>query len=372
MGTLSDIAIRSAAIACSLGTDPKQLGQRIRNEERGLSYAHRFADRIKAPLGEIPWSDLGIHIGNPSDSDRLMQEGCLTVFDQLDRTSSLFRNSDRTRMGLFVGTTTCGIEGFFQAARQLAHRVEPLERLLKPNMQQAWIAQSLAEKWNIRGPVYTFSSSCVASSQAFLMAHDALKMNWVDAAVVLGVDILNLVTINGFDALQLLDHDWCKPFHPDRAGINLSEAIVALVLERSPTGENGTRVRSIAALSEAHHMTQPAPAGEWMQKCMERALDKARVKAEEISYINPHGTATPANDAAEEQAIAAIFGNLAALHPTKRWTGHTLGVSGVYELLISSLMLENAETSGSSRYALKNSFGFGGANISVVLERGGS
>lgn len=367
------IAMTSAAVASSLGTDPGQLRSRVRAGDRGLSYAHRFADRINCPLGEIPWSELGIKGPEPHDSDRLMLDGCLAVLDRLDRGSAVFRASDRSRIGLFVGTTTCGIEGFFKAARQLSASSKSLAQLLTPNMQQAWIAQRLAERWNLRGPVYTFSSSCVASSQAFLMAHDAVKMGWIDSAVVLGVDILNLVTIFGFEALQLLDHELCRPFRPERAGINLSEAIVAVVLEKRNPGEGGARVRSFAALSEAHHMTQPAPGGEWMRICMERALTAAGLAPADISYVNPHGTGTPANDDAEEQALRRTFGGLEKVHPTKGLTGHTLGVSGLYEILISSLMLDgDGSAAKGPRFALKNSFGFGGADISIVLERGDS
>ncbi|MBC7531470.1 MAG: hypothetical protein H7318_07820 [Oligoflexus sp.] len=367
----SNIAITSAALASSFGCSTEELRANLAAERRGLSFTHRFSDRINSPLGEIPWNDLGIPIRDPSDSDSLLLQGCQAVFARLKEKSEVFQRYPSSRLGLFIGTTTCGISGFFDVTRELKNSGRALNSLLKADMQQAWVGRKLASEFAIRGPVYTFSSSCAASAQAFVMAHDSVRMGWVDAAIVLGVDVLNSVTLHGFDALQLLDPNYCQPFSEARAGINLSEAIVAMVLEKEEDPSIGTRVRSYAALTEGHHMTQPAPEGVGMQRCMEMALVQAGLEPHEISYINPHGTATLANDAGEALAIGQIFGDTSLVHPTKRYTGHTLGASGALELLISSLMLEaNHSSAFQNAYALKNSFGFGGSNISIVLQRG--
>ncbi|MBC7659161.1 MAG: hypothetical protein H7249_05570 [Chitinophagaceae bacterium] len=368
----SNIAITAAALASSFGCSVEELRANLASGHRGLSFTHRFSDKIASPLGEIPWETLGIPIYDRSDSDSLLIKGCQRVFNQLNDTSNILNRFSPSRIGLFIGTTTCGISGFFDVARQLKSTGLALSSLLKADMQQAWVGRTLADQFSIRGPVYTFSSSCAASAQAFVMAHDAVHIGWIDAAIVLGVDILNPVTLHGFDSLQLLDSNFCEPFTPDRGGINLSEAIVAMVLERESDSAAGTRVRSYAALTEGHHMTQPAPDGAGMKLCMEKALRNAALEPHEIGTINPHGTGTLANDEGESLAITQIFGDIALVHPTKRFTGHTLGASGALELLISSLELEKSESgSFKNSYALKNSFGFGGSNISIILQRGG-
>ncbi len=372
MNDTRNIAMTSTALVSSLGTSPEALRQNLAAERRGLSYSHRYSDRIESPMGEIPWLELGIEPSQRDDSDGLMHEGCRHVLRDLGARSGVFERTHPGKRGLFVGTTTSGINSFFEAAKTVDARGIAFDRRLRTNLQQSSIGQKLAKEFNIRGPVYTFSSSCAASAQAFVMAHDAVRMGWVDSAVVLGVDILNLVTIYGFEALQLLDKNYCRPFAAERAGINLSEAIVAVVLERSESSEAHTRVRSFAALSEAHHMTQPAPGGEWMRICMERALSRANLVPQDITYINPHGTGTLANDQEEARAVEDAFGTTELIHPTKRFTGHTLGVSGLLELVITSLKLEEAASGAFHNcYGIKNSFGFGGANLSIVLERGG-
>ncbi len=366
------IAITAAALASSMGCSVEELQRNLSCEQRGLSYSHRFSDQIASPLGEIPWEDLGVSIEDPHNSDRLALLGCSHVLGQLAQNSEAVRKFPANRLGLFVGTTTAGINSFFDVARNLKTSGLPLETLLRSDMQQAQLGHQLAEKFQLRGPVYTFSASCAASAQAFIMAHDAVKMGWVDAAIVLGVDILNLVTLHGFNALQLIDPNFCQPFTEQRAGINLSEAVVGLVLEKVEERTMATRIRSYASLSEAHHMTQPAPGGEWMRICMEKALTKARLDPQDISYINPHGTGTLANDEGESKAIAGVFGGIGHVQGSKRLTGHTLGASGALELLISSLALEGKSSDPFQKvFGLKNSFGFGGANVSIILERGG-
>ncbi|RYZ57985.1 MAG: hypothetical protein EOP07_08325 [Proteobacteria bacterium] len=370
MRETANIAISAFALASNMGCSAEELRSNLRNQTRALSYSHRFADRISSPLGEIPWERLGI---DPAlESDELLYQACQRVTQILFDEAAELRTVSNNRIGLFVGTTTSGVSGFFQLAARAKNSGLSVESLLHPSMQQSFVAKQLARAFKIQGPVYTFSSSCAASAQALLMADDALRMNWIDAAIVIGADVLNPVTLHGFDCLQLLDPNYCEPFTKARAGINLSESAVALLLQKSDDSRH-TRIGSHAALSEAHHMTQPSPHGEWMGQAMHRALAKAKVNANELSLINPHGTGTEANDACEMQAIETLGVSLDKVFPSKRFTGHSLGASGALEIVMSSLMLEDLHERNPNEkiFALKNSFGFGGANVSLVLERGG-
>lgn len=366
----ANIAITSSALVSNMGCSVEELRSNLINRTRALTYSHRFADRISSPLGEIPWERLGI---DPRlESDGLLHKACQRVTQTLFDSEAELRTVPKSRIGLFVGTTTSGVSGFFQLAAATKDSGIAIEALLSPSIQQSYVAKQLAKEFQIHGPVYSFSSSCAASAQALIMADDAIRMNWIDAAIVIGADILNPVTLHGFDCLQLLDPNYCEPFTETRAGINLSESVVALLLQKS-TDPSHVRIRSHAALSEAHHMTQPAPRGEWMGQTMQRALAKAGLNATELSLINPHGTGTEANDACEMQAITGLGVGLDKVFPSKRLSGHSLGASAALEVLILSLMLEDlSQDKGHDKlFALKNSFGFGGANVSLVLERGG-
>ncbi len=375
MFNADQIGITGWALASGLGCDRASVHESLQTDRRALSFEHRFREWLHCPLGEIPWHQLGFERADPFGTDLLMQEGCRILFDQMQQETQLFHRFSAERIGLFVGTTTSGIRGFFRALDQ--QKSAPTSAPLRADMQQAYLMNDLIDRFPFHGPAWTLSSSCAASAHALVLASDALQNHMIDAAVVIGVDILNLVTIFGFDALQVLDHELCQPFKAERNGINLAEVIAMVQLERTPVGQSGTVIRGHHCLSEAHHMTQPAPHGIWMQKTMEEVLRKSGLRAADISYINPHGTATEANDRTEGEALAQVFGSERRFHPTKKLTGHTLGASGVFELILSHLVLEAGEANSPThlalqpskpRLALSNSFGFGGANVSIIIE----
>ncbi len=369
--TREDIVVSGMSFATSLGCSNRSLREALLSGSRGLSFEHRFSDQLAVPLGELPWAELGISLGDPFDTDRILQEAAKILLSELNQKTGILNRYAKSKLGLFVGTTTSGIRGFFRAAELQKRHGSSLEKLLEADMQQACLASELADAFSLLGPNWTLSSSCAASAQALGLAFDSVRSGMCEAAIVVGADVLNLLTIFGFEALQVLDHSFCEPFQPQRRGINLAEALVFLAIERRPEVEADgavTRICSYHALSEAYHMTQPAPDGRWMAETMRGALLKASLDPEEISYINPHGTGTEANDKAESAAVSAIFGTGRQLHASKRLTGHTLGAAGALEALISCLMLEDQAHSSKNNFGLSNSFGFGGANVSFVFE----
>jgi len=220
----------------------------------------------------------------------------------------------------------------------------------------------------------------------FASAARAIESGFCDAAGVGGVDTLCLTTLYGFNSLQLVSGEICRPADAARKGLSIGEAGGFALLTQAP------EVGAVACLgcgesSDAHHMSQPRPDGAGAVLAMRAALgalDPAR-----ISYINLHGTATPANDASEDAAVSALFGTHTPCSSTKGWTGHTLGAAGIVEAAVCLLAMEHgfmprslntrekdpalkADVLMSARaapveYALSNSFGFGGTNCSVLL-----
>jgi len=207
--------------------------------------------------------------------------------------------------------------------------------------------------------------------------------------VVGGVDSLCLSTLHGFHALQLLSSEICRPFDSARNGISIGEAAGFVLLEREPAAVN---LVGCGQSSDAWHMSSPHPDGLGAQAAMHEALRAANLKPEHIGYVNAHGTATPANDRAEAAATRAVFGRDAVpISSTKGVTGHTLGAAGITEAIVVIQSLEQETLPPSAnlreidpllgldlvtssrrselRYAMSNSFGFGGTNCSLIFGR---
>jgi 3-oxoacyl-[acyl-carrier-protein] synthase-1 len=239
------------------------------------------------------------------------------------------------------------------------------------------------------------STACSSSAKVFAAAARMLAAGLIDAALVGGVDSLCLTTLYGFNSLELLSPEPCRPFAAERKGLSIGEAAAFILLERPADSLNAEDVLLLGTgeSSDAHHMSSPHPEGLGARMAMAAALQAAGLQASDIDYINLHGTATPSNDAAEGRAVAALFGDRVPCSSTKGATGHTLGAAGGLEAVISALALRHGFLPGgvntrqvdpgipiqyltanrerAPRRVLSNSFGFGGTNCSLVLGRAG-
>jgi 3-oxoacyl-[acyl-carrier-protein] synthase-1 len=213
----------------------------------------------------------------------------------------------------------------------------------------------------------------------------------IDAAVVGGVDTLCLTTLYGFNSLQLLSPDPCRPYDADRDGISLGEAAVFFLLERPDAGAapGAMALLGVGESCDAYHMSSPHPEGRGAHDAMRSALESAGLGAGDIDYVNLPGTGTPSNDAAEDHAVMSLLGAGVPVNSTKGMTGHALGAAGAAEALVAVLALEaqripaspgtrardpklraNYEVAGGARdlkRLLRNSFGLGGTNCSLVF-----
>jgi len=214
-----------------------------------------------------------------------------------------------------------------------------------------------------------------------------------DAAIVGGADTLCATTLYGFQSLDVMSDEPCRPFDRDRRGISIGEAAGFALLEKPGAADRDDTVLLLGAgeSSDAYHMSSPHPEGLGARLAMERALTAAGLKAGDIDYVNLHGTATLVGDAAEDCAVSDLLGSTTPCSSTKGCTGHTLGASGIIEAIFSALSILHGFMPGSphtrtvdpslkSQYlvesrrarvdrVLSNSFGFGGANCSLLLGR---
>ena len=299
-----------------------------------------------------------------------------------------------SRVGVFMGTSTSGILSTEIAYR---HRQTP-GGALPPDFHYAQthntfsVSSFVRDYFLLEGPAVAVSSACSSSAKVFGNAARMIECGLIDAAIVGGIDSLCLTTLYGFNSLELLSPERCQPFGAQRQGISISEAAGFALLTRSrPESGVAVAVTGIGESSDAHHMSSPHPEGAGALAAMQQALAMARIEPDAVDYINLHGTATPSNDAAEGRAVAALFGSSVPCSSTKGHTGHALGAAGIVEALLCALALRHGVLPGglnteerdpalnvnyllrnqvaAAQIMLSNSFGFGGSNCALVLEK---
>jgi 3-oxoacyl-[acyl-carrier-protein] synthase-1 len=295
------------------------------------------------------------------------------------------------RVGVFIGTSTAGILQTELAYRRRdpANGALPADFDYRRTHNTFSAAEYVRERLGLKGPCAAISTACSSSAKAFASAARLIDAGLIDAAVVGGVDTLCLTTLYGFNSLELLSAEPCRPYDAQRGGISIGEAAAFFLLERD--GNAATALLGYGESSDAHHMSAPHPDGAGAQRAMRSALDRAGLDAGGIDYVNLHGTGTQSNDAAEDLAVVALFGERTPVNSTKGMTGHTLGAAGAVEAVMSALAIEEGRIPASpgtrdidpalrARYeklarsasiarVLSNSFGFGGSNCSLVLGR---
>jgi 3-oxoacyl-[acyl-carrier-protein] synthase-1 len=241
-----------------------------------------------------------------------------------DRVREAIDRHGRDRVGVFLGTSTAGILQTELAYRRRdpATGALPADFHYRETHNTFSLADFVRTAFGLTGPAMAISTACSSSAKAFAAAARQLSLGFIDAAIVGGVDSLCLTTLYGFASLQLTSTRPCRPYDRARDGISIGEAAAFALLERSATPAPGTVLLLGAGEScDAYHMSAPHPEGLGARRAMEAALRDAGLTPDDIDYLNLHGTATPANDAAEGKAVAAVFGDRVPVNSTKGATG---------------------------------------------------
>src|SRR5438552_300790 len=268
----------------------------------------------------------------------------------------------------------------------------------------AWIANYPAQKpvidaqeaFEISAPCQVIANACASGTNAIGHAFECVRSGRYERVLAGGYDALSELVFVGFDSLQASTPEKCRPFDRDRTGMVLGEGAAILALENLDAARaRGARVLAeitgYGMSSDNFHLTQPDPCGVGPRLAMERALESAGATPEKIDYINAHGTATPLNDAAEGRAISELFDGV-PVSSTKSMMGHSLGAAGAVEAVVCLLALRhqflppninfrgteeslelniiaNEACPASLRTVMSNSFGFGGTNASIVMQK---
>jgi 3-oxoacyl-[acyl-carrier-protein] synthase-1 len=256
------------------------------------------------------------------------------------------------------------------------------------------LAQHLAQRFSIRGGTHTFNTACTSSANALLYALHAVRSGKLAAALVVGVECFNLTTLAGFDSLQLLSRDRYRPFDFNRSGLVLGEGMGAVVVtsagQVSPDVEWGDVV-FLGGSSGCDPKGMTCSSAESMAQVMDGALKSAGIGSDDVALIKAHATGSESNDAAEVAAMRIQFKQrVPDFTSIKGALGHTLGASGVVELIALLSCLRSGQIPSTLGFSVEdeqlglsplresrafaggpvmfNSFGFGGNNNSLILE----
>ena len=294
-----------------------------------------------------------------------------------------------------VGTTSGGMtfgEEYYRALREGQTSMRHAASLIANYTPQKPVVDA-QDALNLSAPCQVIANACASGTNAIGHAFDCIRSGRYERILTGGYDALSELVFVGFDSLQASTPERCRPFDRERTGLVLGEGAAILLLENLASARaRGAKIMAeiigYGISTDNHHLTQPDPSGSGPLRAMERALQSARIPAREIDYINAHGTATPQNDATEGKAIAELFDGV-AVSSTKGMMGHALGAAGAIEAIIGVLALKNQflpgninfrsgdagldlniianSQPGRLRTVLSNSFGFGGANASVIV-----
>lgn len=247
------------------------------------------------------------------------------------------------------------------------------------------IASTLNKKYNFLD-TRSFSTACTSSANALKVAKELIGYGAYDNVLVVGADEICMTTIFGFSSLGILSDEMCTPFQSSRKGMNIAEGVAALLLQ-SEACNCAIELIGAGTSSDAHHIANPDPTANGAMNAINNALNDASLSPNQIDYINAHGTGTQANDETEAKAIESIFGLDVAISSSKSNIGHTLGAAGAMEAAIcvealkrqtlvpqintadndSPLNFVDSAKNVNMKYALSNSFAFGGNNTSLIF-----
>jgi 3-oxoacyl-[acyl-carrier-protein] synthase-1 len=312
--------------------------------------------------------------------------------DFLAKVYAARRRYGAARLAVLLGTSTASIGATEEGYQRLEGERLPADLYRKSIHTPHSLTTFVASVLGVHGPSLTISTACSSSAKVFSSAERLIRLGLVDAAVVGGVDSLCASTLFGFNALELVSPEPCRPFDKARCGISIGEAAGFALLERVECQPHAPlHFLACGESSDAHHMSTPDPTGMGAELALRDVLDRSGVDASQVDYINLHGTASQKNDAMEAALITRSFPISTRVSSTKGLTGHTLGAAGIVEAVITLLALRESFVPGNAgaadpdaacsehfawrnelrplHIALSHSFGFGGSNACLAFAR---
>ncbi|MCQ2217182.1 MAG: beta-ketoacyl-[acyl-carrier-protein] synthase family protein [Paludibacteraceae bacterium] len=295
-----------------------------------------------------------------------------------------------------VGSTTVAGMDLTESCYVRMVEEDPTLKYLVDSMDCSDAVNRMASVLGNRNMVSSVSTACSSSANAIIVGTRMISSGLADRALVGGMDSLVRFSINGFNALEILSPTGSQPFDQNRDGVTPSEGAAFLVLEAEDVVGNRRvygEIKGFANANAAFHQTASSPNGEGALAVISKAIEKAGLQPSEIDYVNAHGTGTKNNDLSEGRALEAAFGveAMPLFSSTKGYTGHPFAAAGAVEAVFSLLAINNQVVfpninfktpmeelsirpvttlqKKEIRNVLSNSFGFGGADSSLIISK---
>jgi len=340
--------------------------------------------------------------------DRFAQLALAASREAMEQSGLQINSGNQDSIGIITGSGIGGLTTLFEQIKVLLEkgpgRVSPF---LVPMMISDMAAAQVSIALGIKGPNFCTTSACSSGSDAIGAAYELINRGDTQVMLAGGSEaIINQIGITAFNALKAISTRnnepqlASRPFDVERDGFVIGEGASILVLESlTHAQKRGAQILAeiigYGASADAYHITQPVDDGEGAARAIRRAINKAGINANEIDYINAHGTSTPLNDKTETLSIKTVFGDNAYRIPissTKSMMGHLIGGSGAVEAAICIMAIRhgiipptinlthpdpecdldyvpNVARRAKVTTALSNSFGFGGHNSVLVFRQ---
>ena len=404
------VVITGVGIVSPLGLDADSTWKQLINGKSGIDKITSFdSDGFETQIAaEVKDYDPVPFVGLKQSKrmDRFVQMACTVSLQAIESAGLNLDAIDRNKFGVNIAS---GIGGIITLSEQVgtlnskgSRRVSPfLVTMMLPDMASGQVSMLL----NLKGPNFSTVSACSSGADSIGVAFNMIRNGEIDSSIAGGSEAaICPIGVAGFNSCQALSRQndnpqqASRPFDANRDGFVLGEGACVLVLEKLESAlkrgaEPIAEILGYGATADAHHITQPAPEGEGGARAMNLSLDCAGLSYKHIDYINAHGTSTKLNDKYETMAMKSVFKDEAYKIPissTKSMTGHLLGASGSLEAGITALSIKNGvipptinlvepdpecdldytpnlARRGEIKYAMSNSFGFGGHNASLVF-----
>lgn len=386
------ISITGIGIICAIGNDAPSVLDSLRERRSGIGAMQYLQSKHRdLPVGEVKLSNdemrqmLGVDSHTITSRTSLM--GAIAIREAL--ASAGITTLEGRRVALISGTTVGGMDTIESHYDKILK--QEASKQLFTGCECGNSTRMMAEHLGLdKLEMCTISTACSSALNSIIVGAEMLKRNEVDVVIAGGAEALSRIHFNGFNTLMILDKEQCRPFDATRAGLNLGEGAAFVVLECGRSDAKAY-VAGYGNRCDAFHQTASSEDGKGAYLAMSDALAMARLKPDDIAYINAHGTGTLNNDMSESQGIKRLFGdNIPEVSSTKSFTGHTTSASGSIESVIAVLAMQNDFTPANLGWAnqdanaitptmgrdnvildhvLCNSFGFGGNDSSLILSK---
>ena len=405
------VVITGLGVVTPIGNDVESFWNGIKEGKCGIDFIKSFnTENFKVKIAaEVKDFDVEKYLDRREAKrmDRYCQFGIAAASEAMEDSKINIEEIDKERFGVIIGSGIGGLSTIEKDHTTLLEKgPNKVQPLFIPIAISNMAAGNVAIRFGAKGPCIAIVTACATGTNAIGEAFRLIKHGYADVMLAGGTEAtVTPLSIAGFTSLTALTKSTDPsrasiPFDAERSGFVMGEGAGVILLESLPHAKKrGAKIYAevvgYGSTCDAHHMTAPAPDGEGGARAITEAMKEANVKANEISYINAHGTSTPLNDKYESQAIKTALGDSAKNVPvssTKSMTGHLLGAAGGVEAVVCVKAMQdsfvpatigylvpdpecdldyvpNVGRSKELKYSMSNSLGFGGHNAVILMKK---